>query len=202
MKDTSDPYTGSGGVMTNLLGITDPEKLKLAEADASTFRMELLRKDPIKGNFDLAHEQAIHRYIFQDVYPWAGELRTVGISKGISQFARPEYIESEAAKLFSRLKSENHLKGMFTDPFVDRAAHYFTEINALHPHREGNGRTLQVFMEQLGREAGRPMDFSKISHDAMILGATLAHNSGSVHMKPIIQSALREGRLLLPDQGR
>lgn len=193
MRESFDPYMGPGGALINRLGITDPDKLKVAEQDAAHFRMAMLRESPIKGNYDLKHLQETHRYIFQDVYPWAGEIRTVGMSKPPSEFARPEYIETEANKLFKQLAAEKHLKGLHSEQFVDRAAFFFVEVNAVHAFREGNGRCQQAFFEQLSRDAGRPLDFSKVQRDTMILGATLAHNKGHEFFKPIIESALREG---------
>ena len=189
---SDDPYTDpTTGVLKNLLGITDAATLARVEQGATHIRLAQLRIEPIKGAFDLAHLQAMHRHIFQDVYAWAGEIRTVGIAKGQTQFAHPDHITREASKLFKQLASENHLKQMFSDPFVRRAAHYLTEINALHVFREGNGRVQRAFLEQLGREAGKPLDFSQISRDANILASSLAHHSGSAHMEPLIKSALK-----------
>jgi cell filamentation protein len=78
-----DPYRDAGsGVLRNRLGITDPNELEVAEADFSAVRLAGLQQRPLPGDYDLAHMQRFHERIFGDVYPWAGQLRTVVIAKG------------------------------------------------------------------------------------------------------------------------
>ena len=80
MPDSSDPYTYPGtDVLRNILDIRDLQQLAAFEANATTARLIELDAAPIEGRADIAHLQAIHRYVFQDVYPWAGEFRTVNI---------------------------------------------------------------------------------------------------------------------------
>jgi cell filamentation protein, protein adenylyltransferase len=86
----------------------------------------------------------IHKYVFQDVYARAGEFRSVPIAKGNSFFARPEHIQAELQKLFHQLAGEQFFRGIDSSGFCQRAAHYLGEINALHPFREGNGRSKKV----------------------------------------------------------
>lgn len=74
-----DPVSG---VLKNRLGITGAATLEETEAALVATRSYELSRAPLKGAFDLAHLQAIHRYLFRDVYEWAGELRTVDIDKG------------------------------------------------------------------------------------------------------------------------
>lgn len=82
-----DPYTYPGtGVLRNLLGIRDKDELNEAEYRLTWARRQQLYRQPIQGSFDLAHLQAIHRHLFQDLLDWAGELRTVNISKADSDF--------------------------------------------------------------------------------------------------------------------
>jgi cell filamentation protein len=78
-----DPYVYPGtDVLRNLLGVRDAAALAEREAALSAIRIAQLERRFIPGDFDLAHLQATHRYIFGDIYPWAGELRTVRIIKG------------------------------------------------------------------------------------------------------------------------
>ena len=83
--------------------------------------------------------QDIHRHIFRDIYDWAGELRTVNISKE-NPFCNYIYVEVEAERIFSELRKENYLIGVPKLNICDKLAYYLGEINALHPFREGNGR--------------------------------------------------------------
>lgn len=78
-------------------------------------------------------------------------------------FCAAELIESYSSSFFRMLKNENYLRNLPRDKFIERVAFYIGEINALHPFREGNGRTQRVFINQLARQAGWNLNFSEIS---------------------------------------
>ena len=150
-----DPYADAHGVLTNKLGITTGAALSRAETDLSFAALLRLAIHPLPGRYDLAHLRGFHRHIFGAVYPWAGQLRTVDLARGPRDaFCRWPFIESSAADIFAGLAAENRLADLPRTPFVARLAHYYGEINALHPFREGNGRTQRAFLGQLAREAG------------------------------------------------
>lgn len=150
----SDPYVYPGtGVLRNSLDVRDGEELRRIEADLSNWNGLRLAAEPIPGNFDLPHLQAIHRFLFEDLYEWAGELRTVPLAKS-DLFCMPEHIESYGAEIFSRFADDGHLVGLDREAFVDRLAHYLGDVNALHPFREGNGRAQRAFFTQIAAEAG------------------------------------------------
>ncbi len=167
-------YELPNGVLRNKLGITDGALLAQAEASFTLIRLGELANQPIVGNFDLAHLQTIHRYLFQDVYDWAGEIRLVDIQKGSSYFAHYSYIISQATALFTQLATESHLRGLPPDAFARRAAYYLGEINVLHPFREGNGRTQRVFFSDLARQSGYSLDWTQISAQHMINASVLS----------------------------
>jgi cell filamentation protein len=146
-----DPISG---VLRNRLGITDASTLEQAEAALVAVRSYELSRTPLKGQFDLAHLQTIHRYLFGDVYDWAGQLRTIDIGKGGHLFAHHAHIGSAAAPIFEQLAAEKHLAGLDRTGFSERAAYYLGELNALHPFREGNGRTQREFVSHLAHAAG------------------------------------------------
>jgi cell filamentation protein len=84
----NDPYLDPAtGILKNRLGITDKTTLEQTEADIVAVRSYELSRRSLKGNFDLAHLQAIHRHLFGDRYEWAGEVRSIDVSKGGNQFA-------------------------------------------------------------------------------------------------------------------
>ncbi|AMO93556.1 putative adenosine monophosphate-protein transferase fic [Collimonas fungivorans] len=157
----SDKYgTGQDGqycypnsdVLINKLGITEEEALEVAEIELSQARI-----DQYEPNFDdlsLSALRAIHFHLFQDLYSWAGELRTVDISKGSTRFANISRIEPEAEKLFRQLEQENYLIGLSREQFVARLAHYYCELNVIHPFRDGNGRAQRLMFEVIGINAG------------------------------------------------
>ena len=148
------PYTDPDtGLLRNKLGLTTPGELADAEQAITYAALILLRDSPVSPSYDLAHLRAIHARIFGDIYDWAGQIRTIAIAKG-SPFCLPQHIESSAADIFHALRGENFLRGLRRDAFVDRLTHYFGEINAIHPFREGNGRMQRAFFEQLASDAG------------------------------------------------
>jgi cell filamentation protein len=121
----SDPYLDPAtGVLKNRLGIADHNTLEQAEADIVAARSYEISRTPLEGRFDLPHLQAIHNHLFGDLYEWAGELRTIDISKGGNRFSHYARIESAAVPIFQRLEKENHLAGLGPDAFSDRAAYY------------------------------------------------------------------------------
>lgn len=144
-----DPYLDPAtGLLRNRLGITDPAELARAEAELTALRLVELRRTPVPGGYDLEHLRGFHRFIFGDVYDWAGEPRTVSIGKG-HLFCLPQHIDSFAADIFGRLAGWRYLRGLERDEFLDRLAELLADINALHPFREGNGRTQRAFLTQL-----------------------------------------------------
>jgi len=184
-----DPYAWPGShVLKNKWGITDGHDLAVMELSSTRFRIDQLRERPIKGKFDLKHLQAIHRHIFQDVYEWAGELRVGALSKGANLFAQPEHLISYGAKVFGALQSEKCLKGMTREAFLDRLAHHFGEINALHPFREGNGRALQTFLSQLSVEAGWELDFTKVDREKWNNAASKSFSESPRKMRELFES--------------
>ena len=166
--DASDSYVYPGSeVLLNKADIREQGALEAFEADATAIRMLELIDNPIPGIFDLKHLCAIHRHLFQDVYDWAGEIRTVDISRGASRFANFGLIEGYLDQQLRGLASENFLRVAEPDRFVARLAHYMGEINAAHPFREGNGRVQRLFCAQLADQAGYFIDFATVDQAQM-----------------------------------
>lgn len=168
MPESSDPYTYPGtDVLRNLLDIRDPHQLAALEANATTARLVELDAAPLSGRFDVAHLKAIHRYIFQDVYQWAGAFRTVNISKAGHLFGVAAFVERTLEEVLRTLPGESHLRGLDARGFATRAGFYLGEINAVHPFRDGNGRAQREFIRKLAVHAGFAMDWSKVTRDQM-----------------------------------
>ena len=171
MNDWDSYFMPGTQTLLNRAGITDAKQLQQYEYELSGQRALELAEEPIRGNFDLPHLRAIHKHLFQDVYPWAGEIRTVRISKGNSAFARPEAIEGYGREIFRNLAKDDHLKGLGNEAFAAGMGKHYGEINALHPFREGNGRSTRVFLEQLALEAGYRLDFRRVNGEEWIQAA-------------------------------
>lgn len=161
-----DPYIDQlSKTLKNKLDITNKKALDNIEYELSALRAFGLAEKPICGNFDLEHLKAVHKYLFQDIYVWAGEIRTINISKDNSLFANPAYIESEMKIIHQRLEKDNFLRNLSKSNFVGKFADLFGDINALHPFREGNGRTIREYMRQLAKTAGYIFDITKARND-------------------------------------
>lgn len=158
-------------VLINHFSIMDDEKLKEVEKVYTLFRLSELQLKQPADPVDLTAFIEIHRSILQDVYPFAGELRKEMISKGSSSFAHPDHIETQLIRVFNELNEEDYLKDLPRDVMIKRLAHYLAELNALHPFREGNGRTVREFARQLMSNAGYQLDWEKIAGPAEIINA-------------------------------
>lgn len=164
--DTVYCYPGTE-VLINNFGEHDPKILSQLERMCTAARIVDLLKKPVSGNFDLTHLKKIHHYIFQDIYTWAGQFRMVNISKELL-FCDVSFIEKELTKLFLKLREENYLKDCSEDNIASRAAYYLGEINAVHPFREGNGRTQREFIRELLLPAGFYVDYSRCNAKMML----------------------------------
>lgn len=163
---TPDPYCYKGThVLINRLDIRDPEALEAFEADAVLLRAD----EPLPaGRFSPWHYRSVHRHLFQDVYTWAGRYRTVRISKGASAFCYPENIRHQMTALFNWLHQYDAFGGTADTDFCELGAHFLGELNAIHPFREGNGRTQMVFFAMLAAGAGHPLQLDRIEPEPFL----------------------------------
>ncbi|WP_020015802.1 Fic/DOC family protein [Promicromonospora sukumoe] len=163
MGDFHDPYTDpSTGVLRNHLGLTSQTALNAAEADLTWARATQLSTRRIRATNDLAEFCAIHRHLFQDVYDWAGKIRTVDIRKnvpGAEYFVPVAMIERSAGFAAEALQEDGLLRGMPRERLVQRLAFHYDQFNYLHPFREGNGRTQRLFWSRVVRAAGYDLDW-------------------------------------------
>ena len=157
-----DPYLiPSTCTLINKFGIRDAAKLQDLES-AIYIRFNVASLLP-KGDLNYMHLKNIHRHLFGKLYDWAGQERTVGIIKGHSHFVRKEFIAKESNKLFLKLKSDRYLQNLNHTDFCRKLSFYFNEINAAHPFREGNGRTLRAFFDALSERTGYRLVWEKLN---------------------------------------
>lgn len=159
-----DPYLYPGTeTLQNRLGITDDKTLTEAERRLTQAR----GAEAARLTFPVTADgyRALHKHLFQDLYDWAGQDRTVNISKTGSSFAAVPYLARELDKRFADVGKQNDFRGLARDEFFDRLGDHINEINAIHPFREGNGRTMRQHAAQLAREAGHPIRIAAIDKD-------------------------------------
>lgn len=163
-------YPGTS-TLKNRLNIKDPVELQNVERELSVRRLTELDKRPLKDELSFDYLRKIHKELFGDLYEWAGQMRTVRISKGF-MFAYPEHINEQGKYIFRQLKNDNYLKGLSKEQFSEKLAYYKAELNVLHPFREGNGRIIRAFIQKLAESNGYYLNFDKIGkdeyHNAMI----------------------------------
>jgi cell filamentation protein len=165
---SSDPYVYPGTtLLKNIHGIRNQKALDRFEAGRVGQRSLELIEQPLSGSFDVDHLRRIHRYLFQDVYEWAGCFRTVDIAKGNSYFAHVPYIQPTLESLFEELSEEQHLRSLNEEAFAHRGAEILGTLNAVHPFREGNGRTQREFVRELAHKNGYWADWSKVSREEL-----------------------------------
>ena len=188
MSRSDDPYVYPGtSVLRNKLGTSDPVFLDKQERALVVLRS---RGGIPRGSFDLAHLRAIHRHLFQDIYDWAGELRTVEISKGHQQFQFRKFIETGRADIHGRLVRSRFLKGLPARTFAEQTAVIIGDINYIHPFREGNGRTQMQYLKQLAGEAGHGLDLARIKGPLWIEASVASHAADYQPMATVIRGAL------------
>lgn len=187
-KDSYYCYPGTY-ILKNKLNIIDENELKDAERSITSLRTAQLIQNPLDGDLDFNYLKNIHKFIFGDIYEWAGSIRTVNISKG-NPFCRCEFIEEQMESIMKKLKRENYLEGLSINVLAERLAYYIGEINAIHPFREGNGRTQRMFIECLAVKNGFSLDFSKISNEEMLEASVQTFNMNYTLMSSLILKSL------------
>ena len=155
-------------VLVNKFDIQDNKKLEEIERKIVLAKLYELRQNHQIGNFDVSHFVGIHRFLFEDIYPFAGLFRNENIAKGNFSFAEWEYIEDELKKLLDQLKEENYLQNLDRNIFIKRLSYYMAELNVLHPFREGNGRTIREFIRQLAYKNGYVLNLKNINPKEML----------------------------------
>ncbi|MCP9491441.1 MAG: Fic family protein [Solirubrobacteraceae bacterium MAG38_C4-C5] len=171
---SADPYVYPGTqVLRNAQGIRDPDLLRQVEADLTRIRAARIAAQPIPGAYDLAHLQRFHHALFEGLYEWAGELRTVPIAKA-DMFCLPQNLEPYGRDVFDEVARDQHLHGLARDAFVERLAHHLGNVNALHPFREGNGRTQRTFFSQVAADAGYALRWQQIDAERNNVAAIAA----------------------------
>jgi len=161
-----DPYAYPGtSVLQNRLDIRDAGILEAFEVEIFTLRAE----EPLPhGKFDPAHYCSIHHHLFQDVYEWAGQYRTVRTSKGGNAFCYPEHIPAQMGGLFRSIRGGEAFAEKSRSEFLREAARFLGEMNAIHPFREGNGRAQLAFLGLIGTKAGHTFAFERIDRNAFL----------------------------------
>jgi len=200
-----DPYVYPGtDILKNILGIQDRKTLDDAEADYVSLRLRELAGSPLKGDYDFAHIAKMHKYIFQDIYDWAGDIRTINIEKdepalgGLSiEYSDKSTIKDDLSKALEKMVSRP-----WTTLSLDDKVRDFSEdlaaIWKVHGFREGNTRLVITFCCQFIEAQGIPIDrtifekHSAYARTALVAYCATFHDLGDLSKKEYLERMIRD----------
>ncbi len=162
-------------VLKNKLNIRDNKLLKTAEEEITLIKQMELLKNPIKGNFSKSHLMNIHKFIFEDIYSFAGKIRREQISKADTMFyPPPNLIGRELDKVFAKIKEKNMLKETDKEKVFDNLAYVMAELNIIHPFREGNGRSIREFIRLMAKRMGYDLNWGNVDKEELLEASILS----------------------------
>ncbi len=177
-------------VLINKLGLKNQDALNQAEKIAVTLRSAEIENSDFSGAFTFDYYCALHKRLFGDLYDWAGELRTVNLSKKGTSFYPAESLREFGNAKFAYLQSEKEFSGLEHDEFACKVADFYHEMNMLHPFREGNGRVQRLFFTLLIRRAGYEISFSDTDPDELMIATIFAAQGVMDMLKQFFISAI------------
>ncbi len=165
--------------LINKFNIRDDKKLAEVEAEITFAKAVLLESEKIESVFDFEFYKSIHRFLFEDIYDFAGKLREINISKKGTCFCPVKELEESCKACFERLEKEKFFKGLKREAFVKEIVDLYNTTNYLHPFREGNGRTQRIFISKLIKHNGYDFNFSNLDTDLLMIATIKAANGVS-----------------------
>lgn len=163
----ADPYIDPAtGCLHNLLGIADPQRLRSLEAAlvGEAERDFYARPSLIQATWDSHHWRATHRHLFGDIYPWAGEYRTIDIEKDGHSFHPVARLDQAVAWCTSQLRQAAAIRpALGADDLSAVLSPVLADLNEAHPFREGNGRTQWSLITQAASLHGCTLDWSPVT---------------------------------------
>lgn len=154
-------------VLKNKFGIKDLNTLKCIEEEIVSAKLYELMKNPVLGRFSKTHFFKIHQFLFGDIYSFAGKIRKEQIWKGDTMFYPPNSIDNELHKIFNVI-SDCRKRKLDKDELLDITAYIMTELNIVHPFREGNGRTIREFIRQWFWNFGYNLNWGNVDKDIIL----------------------------------
>lgn len=179
-------------VLKNKLNIMDRDELKQAEEEITSLKQYMLMESPIKGRFTKTQLMNIHRFLFEDIYQFAGHIRREQISKGDTLFFPPHLINQELDKVFFKLHNDNMLHETDKKRQIERLSYIMSELNIIHPFREGNGRSIRELIRCMALHYGFTLDWSLVDRDTM-LDAAIRSVVNSRAFCDVIEACIVEG---------
>ena len=155
-------------VLKNKLNIRNKDELKAAEEEFTAVKQLVLLQDPVKGYFTKTHLLRIHRFLFEDVYPFAGQIQREQISKGDTMFYPPDTIDRELNRVFAAIHENKLLKEKKASEQIQNLSWTMAELNIIHPFREGNGRSIRELIRCMALVYGIHLNWGNTDRDTLI----------------------------------
>ena len=174
-------------VLKNKLNIKEIHELKQAEEEITSLKQYMLLESPIKGRFTKTQLINIHRFLFEDLYPFAGHIRREQISKGETMFFPPNLIAQELDKVFAKIHSDNMLHETDRQRQIEHLSYIMSELNIIHPFREGNGRSISELIRCIALHYGFSLDWSHVDRDTMLDAAVRSVVDDMAFCKVIVE---------------
>lgn len=190
--DDKYTYPGSGGVLRNKLGITDPVELDEAMNDYASAAWAVLSTS-IPKVFDFAYLQRVHQEMFEPLFDWAGRVRDVNTAAGDTGivYARPKFLKPALEDMFSSLERDEYLLGTDDeDKFAAKLAVHWGYLTQIHPFRDGNTRSQSLFISNLAEAAGHPVDWRLIDVNALRDARLRAVQGSETALAELLQRAV------------
>lgn len=175
-KDYWDDYLIEGtDVLKNNLNVTDKNELKDIERTITRTKIAALYLNPICKNFDIEDLKSIHKFVFERIYPFAGEIRLCTLGKDRTSFCDPKHIENDLNQILRDLNNIPNITSINELAFF--IAPYYHDLIMVHPFREGNGRTIRIFIREFILEKSKnlacgpfDLDYTKMDSKNLLLG--------------------------------
>lgn len=177
IDSSSDSCYPGTSVLVNKLGIQNQAQLDENETLIVGVKSLQFELAPFPEPLDFNYYKKLHRFLFDELYEWAGTVRSIDLSKQRTRFCPVREIESLAGRMFSRIEQMDFLCGLPREDFIAELTDFYSSVNYLHPFREGNGRTQRLYFRQLAQRAGYKLDFAAVDSDRMMI-ATIHAASG------------------------
>ncbi len=179
-------YKGTN-LLKNKIAIRDAQTLKSFEEEIVSAKTYALIQNPIPGKFTKTHLFHIHKFLFGDIYPFAGHIRKEQISKGDTMFYPPGAIDSALKELFVKIKAFQH--HFERERLLEQTAYLMAELNIIHPFREGNGRTIREFIRQWLLHYDIKLNWGNIERE-LILEASVQSVDDAAALIPCLQACI------------
>jgi cell filamentation protein len=190
ISSTSDNCYPGTTVLVNKMGIREQSELDTTEEVLTTFRVVEICKEAPTEPYTFSFYCSLHRRLFGDVYQWAGQVRTIDISKKGTTFCPAAELPELGEKLFQRLAALNEFRDLPKAQFVDEVAEFYHDLNMLHPFREGNGRTQRLFFTLLIERAGYSIHFDEHDPDDLMVATIFAAQGVMDYLKAYFERAI------------